>query len=233
MWQKFFLLLRMALIAPHCSNTSDMICSVAFSGRPPTNTVLQPGGLSRVAGGGRSVKHKRVHTYNQDIWSRWKWLANLKKKKERKMLILSPKSKMNEWIKELRHLSFHWWIILPVLVAKGRRKNPFGTWWPTSEPTSCCSNQAESLDKRELLETTRLVVGNQWNVVHAECFGEQPEAEYLNLVKHTTSASETQPRAGFSLMSWLQCATIKPALPNHAVFSNTFFNSSWDLQWAW
>lgn len=74
MWQKFFLLLRMALIAPHCSNTSDMICSVAFSGRPPTNTVLQPGGLSRVAGGGRSVKHKRVHTYRY-IWSHWKWLA--------------------------------------------------------------------------------------------------------------------------------------------------------------
>lgn len=54
MWQKFFLLFRIAMISPHCSNTSTMICSVPFSGRPPTNTVLHPGGLSRVAGGGRS-----------------------------------------------------------------------------------------------------------------------------------------------------------------------------------
>lgn len=41
------------MISPHCSNTSTMICSVPFSGRPPTNTVLHPGGRSRVAGGGR------------------------------------------------------------------------------------------------------------------------------------------------------------------------------------
>lgn len=54
MWQKFFLLLRMAMISPHWSNTSLMMSSVAFSGRPPTNTVLQPGGRSRVDGGGRS-----------------------------------------------------------------------------------------------------------------------------------------------------------------------------------
>lgn len=55
MWQKFFLLLRMAVMSPHCPNTSMMSCSVAFSGRPPTNTVLHPGGRSLVAGGGRSV----------------------------------------------------------------------------------------------------------------------------------------------------------------------------------
>lgn len=54
MWQKFFLLLRMAMISPHWSNISLMISSVAFSGKPPTNTVLQPGGRSRVDGGGRS-----------------------------------------------------------------------------------------------------------------------------------------------------------------------------------
>lgn len=54
-WQKFFLLLRMAVISPHCPKTSMMSCSVAFSGRPPTNTVLHPGGRSLVAGGGRSV----------------------------------------------------------------------------------------------------------------------------------------------------------------------------------
>lgn len=58
MWQKFFLLFRIAMIPPHCSNTSTMSCSVAFSGSPPTNTVLQPGGLSLVAGGGRSVKNR-------------------------------------------------------------------------------------------------------------------------------------------------------------------------------
>lgn len=59
-WQKFFLLLRMAVISPHCPNTSMMSCSLAFSGRPPTNTVLQPGGRSLVAGGGRSVGWKRM-----------------------------------------------------------------------------------------------------------------------------------------------------------------------------
>lgn len=64
-------------------------------------------------------------------------------------------------------------------------------------------------------------------------FGEQPEAEYLNLVKHTTSTSETQPCAGLSLTSWLQCAPIKPAVPNHALFSDTYFNSKRDWQWAW
>lgn len=55
-WQKFFLLLRMAVMSPHCPKTSMMSCSVAFSGRPPTNTVLHPGGRSLVAGGGRSVQ---------------------------------------------------------------------------------------------------------------------------------------------------------------------------------
>lgn len=58
-WQKFFLLLRMAVISPHCPNTSMMSCSVAFSGKPPTNTVLQPGGRSLVAGGGRSKIKRR------------------------------------------------------------------------------------------------------------------------------------------------------------------------------
>lgn len=61
-WQKFFLLLRMAVISPHCPNTSMMSCSVAFSGKPPTNTVLQPGGRSLVAGGGRSeIRRKEIH----------------------------------------------------------------------------------------------------------------------------------------------------------------------------
>lgn len=60
MWQKFFLLLRMALISPHWSNTSLMISSVAFSGSPPTNTVLQPGGRSRVDGGGRSAEQSHI-----------------------------------------------------------------------------------------------------------------------------------------------------------------------------
>lgn len=55
-WQKFFLLLRIAVISPHCPKTSMMSCSVEFSGRPPTNTVLHPGGRSLVAGGGRSVQ---------------------------------------------------------------------------------------------------------------------------------------------------------------------------------
>lgn len=58
MWQKFFLLLRMAVISPHRSNTSLMMSSVAFSGKPPTNTVLQPGGRSRVDGGGRSATQR-------------------------------------------------------------------------------------------------------------------------------------------------------------------------------
>lgn len=47
------------MTSPHCSNTSIMICSVPFSGSPPTNTVLHPGGLSLVAGGGRSEESKR------------------------------------------------------------------------------------------------------------------------------------------------------------------------------
>lgn len=59
MWQKFFLLFRMAVISPHCSKTSWMISSVAFSGNPPTNTVLHPGGRSLVEGGGRSNDHNR------------------------------------------------------------------------------------------------------------------------------------------------------------------------------
>lgn len=44
------------MISPHWSNISLMISSVAFSGKPPTNTVLQPGGRSRVDGG-RSEGH--------------------------------------------------------------------------------------------------------------------------------------------------------------------------------
>lgn len=39
-------------IFPHLSNTSVIIDSVILSGKPPTNTVLQPLGLSRVVGGG-------------------------------------------------------------------------------------------------------------------------------------------------------------------------------------
>lgn len=61
MWQKFFLLFLMAVISPHCSKTSWIISSVAFSGNPPTNTVLHPGGRSLVEGGGRSnitMKHR-------------------------------------------------------------------------------------------------------------------------------------------------------------------------------
>lgn len=63
-WQKFFLLLRMAVISPHWPNTSMMSCSVAFSGKPPTNTVLQPGGRSLVAGGGRSERKRRKKIMN-------------------------------------------------------------------------------------------------------------------------------------------------------------------------
>lgn len=66
MWQKFFLLFRMAVMSPHCSKTSRMISSVAFSGRPPTNTVLHPGGRSLVEGGGRSsvtTKHRSFVFY--------------------------------------------------------------------------------------------------------------------------------------------------------------------------
>lgn len=64
MWQKFFLLLRIAVISPHCPKTSMMSCSVAFSGKPPTNTVLQPGGRSLVAGGGRSVQSENIKSVN-------------------------------------------------------------------------------------------------------------------------------------------------------------------------
>lgn len=69
MWQKFFLLLRMAMISPHWPKTSTMSCSVAFSGRPPTNTVLQPGGRSLMAGGGRSAKHgeENEKTYSHGL----------------------------------------------------------------------------------------------------------------------------------------------------------------------
>lgn len=65
-WQKFFLLLRMAVMSPHWPNTSMISCSVAFSGNPPTNTVLQPGGRSLVAGGGRSEigRRKDINTLN-------------------------------------------------------------------------------------------------------------------------------------------------------------------------
>lgn len=66
MWQKFFLLLRMAVISPHCPKTSMMSCSVAFSGKPPTNTVLQPGGRSLVAGGGRSVQKERKESLHEE-----------------------------------------------------------------------------------------------------------------------------------------------------------------------
>lgn len=58
-WQKFFLLLRIATISPHWSNTSRIISSHAFSGSPPTNTVLQPGGRSLVDGGGRSTGYTK------------------------------------------------------------------------------------------------------------------------------------------------------------------------------
>lgn len=60
MWQKFFLLFRMAVMSPHCSKTSRIISSVAFSGRPPTNTVLHPGGRSLVEGGGRSRSQRNT-----------------------------------------------------------------------------------------------------------------------------------------------------------------------------
>lgn len=54
MWQKFFLLLRKATMSPQGPKTSLMTSSPAFSGSPPTNTVLQPGGRGRVDGGGSS-----------------------------------------------------------------------------------------------------------------------------------------------------------------------------------
>ncbi len=76
MWQKFFLLLRMAVMSPHCPKTSIMSCSVAFSGRPPTNTVLHPGGRSLVAGGGRSVQkkwNKRVCQQGRKEAEWWNW----------------------------------------------------------------------------------------------------------------------------------------------------------------
>ena len=60
MWQKFFLLFRIAVMSPHCSKTSWMISSVAFSGKPPTKTVLHPGGRSLVEGGGRSENHNQT-----------------------------------------------------------------------------------------------------------------------------------------------------------------------------
>lgn len=60
MWQKFFLLFRIAVMSPHCSKTSWMISSVAFSGNPPTKTVLHPGGRSLVEGGGRSENHNQT-----------------------------------------------------------------------------------------------------------------------------------------------------------------------------
>ena len=59
MWQKCFLLFRRALISPHCSKISTMVSSVLFSGSPPTNTVLHPGGLSLVVGGRRSKRNKK------------------------------------------------------------------------------------------------------------------------------------------------------------------------------
>lgn len=37
---------------------------MAFSGKPPTNTVLQPGGRSLVAGGGRSVQSGNIKSVN-------------------------------------------------------------------------------------------------------------------------------------------------------------------------
>ena len=63
MWQKFFLLFRIAVISPHCSKTSWIISSVAFSGNPPTNTVLHPGGRSLVEGGGRSINHNKTEGF--------------------------------------------------------------------------------------------------------------------------------------------------------------------------
>lgn len=61
------------MISPHCSNTSTMICSVPFSGRPPTNTVLHPGGLSRVAGGGRSKFEGKKSEMKILSWDRLLW----------------------------------------------------------------------------------------------------------------------------------------------------------------
>lgn len=70
MWQKFFLLFRIAVISPHCSKTSWIISSVAFSGNPPTNTVLHPGGLSLVEGGGRSKSKQKSHWNTKFVfWS--------------------------------------------------------------------------------------------------------------------------------------------------------------------
>lgn len=51
-------------MGPHGPNISSIVSSVEFSGRPPTNTVLHPGGRAPVAGGGRSVeKERKFGTY--------------------------------------------------------------------------------------------------------------------------------------------------------------------------
>lgn len=56
MCAKFFLLILTLVIPPHCSKMSLSISSVSSSGNPPTKTVLQPGGRSRVDGGGAPKK---------------------------------------------------------------------------------------------------------------------------------------------------------------------------------
>lgn len=79
MWQKFFLLFRIAVISPHCSKTSWIISSVAFSGNPPTNTVLHPGGRSRVEGGGRSKNHNKTEGFAFSLSALFFFRAHLAK----------------------------------------------------------------------------------------------------------------------------------------------------------
>lgn len=102
-WQKFFLLLRMAVISPHCPNTSMMSCSVAFSGRPPTNTVLQPGGRSLVAGGGRSVQMQHNNRQNLCIVclniTRLRQDGNLETARILLLLIFTKSLRMVSWIR--------------------------------------------------------------------------------------------------------------------------------------
>ena len=61
MWAKFFLLILMLQMAPQFSNISRKISSFIFSGRPPTNIVLHPGGRSLVVGGGASTIYTCFH----------------------------------------------------------------------------------------------------------------------------------------------------------------------------
>ena len=63
-WAKFFLLSRMLVMGPQLSKISRRISSVMFSGRPPTKMVRQPGGRSRVDGGGASVGRDIIRKLN-------------------------------------------------------------------------------------------------------------------------------------------------------------------------